>query len=97
MAIEEAVGDFLSRRRMYLQDPLGCDRNVLYRNPHITYHGMEDIVMTELLESAPGTLEIERLEVGPDLLAQLMEDEDPLQETEAPTGVETHLFRLAPR
>jgi SWI/SNF-related matrix-associated actin-dependent regulator of chromatin subfamily A3 len=93
ITFEEAVGDFLSKRRMYLQDPIGCDRNVLYRNPHIIYHGVEDIVMTDSLESALGMLEIERLEAGPDLLSQLMEDEDPLQETDAPVNVETDLFR----
>jgi SWI/SNF-related matrix-associated actin-dependent regulator of chromatin subfamily A3 len=93
IALEEAVGNFLSKRRLYLQDPLGCNQNVLYRNPHLTYHGMDDIVMTNSLEYSPGMLEIESLEVGPDLLAQLMEDEDPLQETDAPAGVETELFR----
>jgi SWI/SNF-related matrix-associated actin-dependent regulator of chromatin subfamily A3 len=93
IVLEETVGDFLSKRRMYLQDPLGCDRDVLYRNPHILSPETEDTIMTSSLDSVQGNLEIERLEVGPDLLAQLMEDEDPLHETDAPTGVTTPLFR----
>lgn len=30
----DAVGDFLDRCGLYLQEPLGCDRNVPYLNPH---------------------------------------------------------------
>jgi len=93
IALEETVGDFLSKRRMYLQDPLGCDRDVLYQNPHILSQDTEEIIMTSSLNSAPGKLEIERLEVGSDLLAQLMENKDPLHETDAPAGVVTPLFR----
>lgn len=93
VALEETIGHFLSNRRMYLQDPLGCDRDVLYRNPHILSQETEHIIMTGSLDTLLGNVEIERLEVGPDLLAQLMEDEDPLDETEAPVGVTTPLFR----
>ena len=49
--------------------------------------------MTGSLEAMPGNVEIERLEAGPDLLAQLMEDENPLDETHTPAGVTTILFR----
>jgi hypothetical protein len=37
--------------------------------------------------------EVERLNVGPDLLAQLMKDETPLLETDAPATVMTSLFQ----
>jgi SWI/SNF-related matrix-associated actin-dependent regulator of chromatin subfamily A3 len=95
VALEETVGDFLSKRRVYLQDPIGCDRNVPYQNPHILPPETEDVIMTGSLEKMPGSVEIEQLEVGPDLLAQLMENEDPLDETDAPAGVTTPLFRQA--
>jgi hypothetical protein len=49
--------------------------------------------MTDSFDSARGDIEIERLEAGPDLLAQLMEDDIPLAETEAPDIVKTALFR----
>jgi hypothetical protein len=30
----ESVGTFFQECELYLQDPIGCDRNVFYRNPH---------------------------------------------------------------
>jgi SWI/SNF-related matrix-associated actin-dependent regulator of chromatin subfamily A3 len=93
VVLEETVSDFLSKRQMYLQDPLGCDRDVLYRNPHILPQETEGIITIGSLEAMLGSNEIERLEAGPDLLAQLMEDEYPLDETHTPAGVTTILFR----
>jgi len=49
-------------------------------------------IMTDAIDSLIKNLEIERLEMGPDLLAQLMEDEIPLSETDAPTMIKTALF-----
>ncbi|KAF4635250.1 hypothetical protein G7Y89_g2850 [Cudoniella acicularis] len=82
--IWEKVGEYLSKHKRYLQDPLGCKRCVPYRNPHIIQPNSSKIVMADSFDLVLGNLEIERLEVGPDLLAQLMEDEIPLPETEAP-------------
>jgi hypothetical protein len=48
--------------------------------------------MTDGIEYPLGNLEVERLEVGPNLLEKLMEDEVPLLETEAPPIVRTPLF-----
>jgi SWI/SNF-related matrix-associated actin-dependent regulator of chromatin subfamily A3 len=82
---------------MYLQDPLGCDRRVPYRNPHIMPPETGEILMTDPLRSLAGNLEIERLDVGPDLLAKLMaDDEAPLGETEATDIVTTKLYRFVP-
>ena len=91
--LEENVGEYLSKHKMYLQDPLGCERCVPYRNPHVIQPDSGDTVMTSSFNSALGNLEIKRLETGPDLLAQLMEDDIPLPETEAPDIVKTALFR----
>jgi hypothetical protein len=88
----EAVGEYLSKKHMYLQDPLGCERPVLYRNPHVIPPVSEEDLMADSFDCPLGNLEIERLEAGPNLLAQLMEDEIPLRETEAPAIVETPLF-----
>jgi hypothetical protein len=49
--------------------------------------------MTDSFNSQIEDQEIERLEAGPDLLAQLMEDDITLPETEAPDLVKTALFR----
>ncbi|KAH6692827.1 SNF2 family N-terminal domain-containing protein [Leptodontidium sp. MPI-SDFR-AT-0119] len=91
-ALEEGIGQFLSQYRTYLQDPIGCDRRVPYRNPHIIPPATEDIMMTDLLEFPLGNLGVERLEVGPDLLAELMKDKEYLEETEASESVTTSLF-----
>ena len=91
--LEEKVGEYLSKRKMYLQDPIGCERCVSYRNPHVIPPDSGETVMTDSFDSALGNLEISRLKAGPDLLAQLMEDEIPLPETEAPDIVKTTLFR----
>jgi SWI/SNF-related matrix-associated actin-dependent regulator of chromatin subfamily A3 len=89
----ERLGEYLSKHKMYLQDPFGCERCVLYRNPHIIQPDSGGTAMTDTFSSALGNIEIEQLEAGPDLLAQLMEDEIPLPETEAPDIIKTTLFR----
>lgn len=89
----ETIGEHLSKDKMYLQDPLGCEVSVPYRNPHIVTLDSDETVMSDSFDLAFENLEIERLEAGPDLLAQLMEDEVPLLETEAPDIVRTALFR----
>lgn len=86
------MGDYLTKHKKYLQDPSGCDRNVVYRNPHIISTETEEAVMTEAFYLPDNHLEIERLQIGPDLLAQLMENETPLPETEAPPIITTPLF-----
>ncbi|KAF7913265.1 hypothetical protein EAE99_010762 [Botrytis elliptica] len=89
----EKIGEYLSIRKMYLQDTLGCERCVPYRNPHAMTPETGEVVMTNLSILAPGNHDIEELKSGPDLLAQLMEGEAPLRETEAPKIVKTPLFR----
>jgi hypothetical protein len=91
-ALEESIGEFFTQRHICLQDPLGCDRRVEYRNPHIIPLEEGHTVMTDGIEYSLGNLEVEKLEVGPNLLEKLMEDEVPLPETEAPHIVRTPLF-----
>jgi SWI/SNF-related matrix-associated actin-dependent regulator of chromatin subfamily A3 len=92
VSLEKTVGDFMTSCQMYLQDPLCCDHSVVYRNPHIMSSETGETIMTDCFQSTLGNLEIERLDVGPDLLAQLMEDETPLRETDAPAIVTATLF-----
>ncbi len=91
--LAEKLGEYLSNHKMYLQDPRGCKHCVPYRNPHIIQPEPDEIVMTSSFDSTLGNLEIERLEAGPNLLAQLMENDIPLPETEPPNIVTTKLFR----
>jgi SWI/SNF-related matrix-associated actin-dependent regulator of chromatin subfamily A3 len=48
--------------------------------------------MSDSFDCPLGNLEIEKLEAGPDLLAQLIEGDISLLETEAPAVVKTPLF-----
>ncbi|TVY20853.1 putative SWI/SNF-related matrix-associated actin-dependent regulator of chromatin subfamily A member 3-like 1 [Lachnellula arida] len=88
----DPIGDYLAQRQMYLQDPLGCDRSVPYRNPHIIQPESGEVIMTDSFESSSNHLGVERLDVAPDLLAQLMQDEKPFPETEPPKDIVTRLF-----
>ncbi|KAH6710614.1 SNF2 family N-terminal domain-containing protein [Leptodontidium sp. MPI-SDFR-AT-0119] len=90
--LEGAIGQFLSQQKMYLQDPLHCDRSVPYRNPHIIPPENGEVLMTDSIDSHSANLEIERLEAGPDLLSQLMSDAVPLPETQPSDIVKTALF-----
>ena len=92
LVLEESIGEFFSRQHTYLQDPIGCDRRVVYRNPHIIQPEVGHKIMTDGIEASLGNLEIERLEIGPRLLEKLMDDEEPLVETEAPSIIPTVLF-----
>lgn len=49
--------------------------------------------MTDFFTSIQLKIEIERLSVGPDLLAQLMAEQTPLLDTEPPLIITTSLFR----
>jgi len=92
VALEDILSRYLSQNRIYLQDPVDCERNVVYRNPHMISKG-GGIMMTDSFKTPPATVEIERLSGGPDLLAQLMAEQTPLPEMEAPPTVTTTLFR----
>ncbi|PVH71620.1 hypothetical protein DL98DRAFT_471471 [Cadophora sp. DSE1049] len=90
--LEDAIGRFLSGQKIYLQDPIHCDRSVPYRNPHIIRSETGEVLMTNPFDTHAANLEIERLEAGPDLLSQLMTDAVPLPETEPSDIVRTKLF-----
>lgn len=92
VALADIVGQHLSKQRVHLQDPIDCERTVLYKNPHMISQG-DDVVMTDFFTRIQPKIEIERLGVGPDLLTQLMAKQTPLPETEPPSIVTTPLFR----
>ena len=53
----------------------------------------EDLVMTDSFKTQPANVEVERLSVGPDLLAQLMAEQAPVRETEPHPSITTPLYR----
>jgi hypothetical protein len=90
--LAEAVGKYFSNSRISLQDPMRCDRSTLYRNPHVFPPESGEDIWTDTFDTPQGNLEIETVESGPDLLAQLMQEGIKLPESEAPAIIKTSLF-----
>ena len=88
----EHVGDFVSECKMYLQDPLYCDRNVPYRNPHLLSRLEEQPLMTFSLTRTDVSLHIEKYAGRPDL-STLLHSEHALAETMGPPSLATILYR----
>ena len=86
------VGDFFQTCNMYLQDPVGCDRNVRYCNPH-RLSGLDvEAPMTLDLDSAHRHMHISEISGNIDLLEGLNAPID-LPETESPPALVTSLLR----
>ncbi|CAG8975824.1 hypothetical protein HYALB_00009404 [Hymenoscyphus albidus] len=92
--LEDKVGDYLAKHKQYLQDPRGCEKCVPYRNPHVMPPEHGEIVMSDSFDKVCGEVDtqIERLDIGPDLLAQLMDEGTPLHETQPSDIIKTPLF-----
>lgn len=88
----DAVGAFVSQCELYLQDPLHCNRNVPYRNPHLLSGLDKDTPMTLYFSRPRVVVEVEEKLSRPDLFS-LLKSEDPLPETEAPPALRTMLYR----
>ena len=86
------VGDFFQTCDMYLQDPVGCDRNVRYCNPH-RLSGLDvEAPMTLDLDPAHQHMHISEISGNIDLLEGLNAPID-LPETESPPALVTSLLR----
>ena len=85
-----AVGMYLTKCGVHLQDPLHCDADYKYTNPHILSRS-DDIVMTSSLVALNAITDVEQLALGEDLFAELSAD-DHLPPTEAPESVQTPLY-----
>jgi hypothetical protein len=90
----DAVGLYLTKCGVYLQDPLNCDGDYKYSNPHILSR-TEEIVMTSSLVNLNLTPDVEQVTLSEDLFAELSAD-DHLSLTEAPDAINTPLYMLVP-
>jgi len=89
-ALCQAMGDYLTKCGIFLQDPLQNDRDVVYRNPHILSRSEEIVLISELkIETSDG--QSKGLENPHDLFSELSKD-DHLSLTEAPSEVSTELY-----
>jgi hypothetical protein len=86
----DEVGLYLTKCGVYLQDPLNCDGDYIYSNPHILSRSAEPI-MTSSLEALNATPDVEHVTLSQDLFAELSAD-DHLSLTEAPDAIKTSLY-----
>ena len=89
----EDIGDFLSQCSEYLQSPLGCNRNVPYKNPQ-SICGREEVPSTthqlEAQRSFPAEIEVLTRSADP---SSALETENSFPETEASAAIRTSLYR----
>ncbi|PQE30182.1 hypothetical protein CJF32_00003613 [Rutstroemia sp. NJR-2017a WRK4] len=91
-SISDDVGSWLAYYGLFLQDPLHCDRNVLYHNPHVLYEDTHEPVMTFSFKSHVPSVHMETLKVVPNLFA-LLNQERNLPEAEQPSLIGTPLHK----
>ena len=89
--LRDNVGDYLLECRIYLQDPVDCDRNVLYSNPQCLCR-TGDRIMTYELASLNAAPDVEKAISQDDIFSELSCD-DHLSLTEAPDAIDTTLYR----
>jgi hypothetical protein len=90
--ISEDVGEWLADYELFLQDPVHCDRNVLYHNPHLLCGDDDEPITTFSLRLRVPNIQAETIKVAPNLFEILNQDHH-LLETEQPGAVATPLHR----
>jgi hypothetical protein len=87
----DVVGKYFAKCGIHLQDPQ-CDRDVVYRNPHILSDSKE-VVMTSSLVRRDDPLDVEIMIEEVDVFSKLCSD-DHLSLTEAPHAIKTPLYEF---
>lgn len=92
----EEIGDFFQDYDTYLQDPLDCERDVKYYNPHRLSSGdMVSCPMTSALRDiADSAFKVEELPSQPDSL-DLLDSQQDLPEADQPAPIQTPLKRYS--
>jgi SWI/SNF-related matrix-associated actin-dependent regulator of chromatin subfamily A3 len=88
MEIYDDIGDFFQDCDLYLQDPIECDRDVPYRNPHRLSGRDRDVPMTSVF----GREVVDVLSEQPDNFETLFTSID-LPEMDTPQMLETSLLQ----
>lgn len=62
----KGVGNYLVKYKMFLQDPLRCDRDVSYHSPHLLSLTQEVVMTSSFVEdtTTPLALQLMSLETG---------------------------------
>jgi hypothetical protein len=93
VAAYEAVGKYVAGFEFSLQDPLLCDRNVQYHNPHRLRREGQQVLYTHsigVLQTSHSALEAEARSCN---LFALLESQRNYAETDPPDAVTTTLYR----
>jgi SWI/SNF-related matrix-associated actin-dependent regulator of chromatin subfamily A3 len=92
MDLLDAVGDFLVQCELFLQDPVGCDRNVRYRNPQSLWGTDDSEIRMAQVETPTINCNFDVFRNASDLL-EGFEYEEELSEAEQPLSLQTVLHR----
>ncbi|KAL7799056.1 SNF2 family N-terminal domain-containing protein [Trichoderma ceciliae] len=85
----EEVGSFFEDHNLYLQDPVDCSRNVLYRNPHkLSVEYGPAVWTSDLTKDHSNSATIEETQTRPELIDVLNSQED-LVETPQPGSIQS--------
>jgi len=89
----KAVGAYIGRFGLNLQDPIFCDRNVEYHNPQRLRRIGQPVLYTHSLGDAQMCTSVEELGTKACDLFALLEDEKNYAETDAPQALSTKLYQ----
>lgn len=87
----DEVGLYLAKCGVYLQEPVECDRVVLYSNPQFLSR-TGGRIMTNELRSLNPSADLKKIIAQDDIFSELSCD-DHLSLTDAPEEIETQLYR----
>lgn len=90
--LSDSLEEWLSDNALFLQDPIHCEKDVVYKNPQLLREDGEEFITTYSLRSYLKYVDVEQIETLPDHF-ELLNEEKHLAETEAPTAVLTPLYR----
>ena len=88
--LSEDIGAFCQDSEIYLQDPLGCDRDVLYCNPHRLSSDEDACCTTFVLQRASNNVVVTKLHVSDAL--DILSTPRVLGEVETPRWLKTELL-----
>ncbi|KAH8588455.1 SNF2 family N-terminal domain-containing protein [Bisporella sp. PMI_857] len=89
--LSDPLGEWLLDNVLFLQDPINCEKDVMYKNPQLLREDDEEFITTFSLCSHLQNFDVEKMETRPDLF-ELLNTEHHLTETEAPPAVLTPLY-----
>lgn len=93
VSLFEEVGSFFEDHNLYLQDPVSCSRNVIYRNPHkLSVDRGPDLWTSDLDKEHLSLVIIETTQPRPELIDVLNSQED-LVETKQPGSIRSAMKR----